>query len=103
MITEIITLKLPRGLTRAEIMAKFERTAPSWRKNPQLIRKHYLFDEQRGIVGGVYLWTDKAHALKWHGSAFREQAKRDYGAAPQIQIFETPIVVDNVTGEITTT
>ena len=101
MITEIITLKLPSGLTRTEVMANFERTAPCWRNNPQLIRKHYLFDEQKGIVGGVYLWKDKAHALKWHGTEFCEQAKRDYGATPKIQFFETPIVVDNVAGEIT--
>lgn len=102
MITEIITLKLPEGLTRKEVMAKFEKTAPSWRNNPQLIRKHYLFDEDKGIVGGVYLWKNKKDAQKWHGAAFYEQAKRDYGAVPEIQFFETPIVVDNVIGEITT-
>ena len=69
-------------------------------QNPDLIRKNYLFDAGKGVAGGVYLWTGKAHAHKWHGEEFRQQAKELYGAEPEIQYFETPIVVDNLVGEI---
>ncbi len=100
MITEIVTLKLPDGATREEVISNFEKTALTWRENPDLIRKYYLFDAEKGIAGGVYLWKEKSHAEKWHGAEFRKRAKEVYGAEPEIQFFETPIVVDNVVGKI---
>jgi hypothetical protein len=100
MITEIVTFKLPEGSTRAEAFANFEKTAPMWGDNPDLVRKYYLFDAEKGIAGGVYLWREKAHAQKWHGAEFRARVKKLYGAEPNSQFFETPIVVDNLSGEI---
>jgi hypothetical protein len=72
-----------------------------WRENPDLIRKYYLFDAKSGVTGGVYLWKEKAHAEKWHGEEFRKKVKELYGAEPESQFFETPIVVDTVAGEVT--
>jgi hypothetical protein len=69
MITEIVTLRLPQAATREEIIAKFEKTAPAWRENPDLIRKSYLYDADNGIVGGVYLWSDKSDAEKWRATS----------------------------------
>jgi hypothetical protein len=100
MITEIVTFKLPNGSVREDVFANFEKTAPVWGDNPDLIRKNYLFDAESGIAGGVYLWREKAHALKWHGAEFRAKVKALYGAEPSSQFFETPIVVDNLAGEI---
>lgn len=80
MVTEILTMKLPEGATREEMIVSFEKTAPTWRANPDLIRKTYLFDPERGIAGGVYLWKEKAHAEKWHGPEFRKRVKEMYGA-----------------------
>ncbi len=100
MITEIVTFKLPDGTTREKVISNMEKTALTWRENPDLIRKNYLFDAERGIAGGVYLWKEKAHAEKWHGAEFRKKVKELYGAEPESQFFETPIIVDNVAGEI---
>jgi hypothetical protein len=102
MITEIVTFKLPAGSKREDVFAAFEKTAPVWANNPDLVRKNYLYDADAGIAGGVYLWKEKAHALKWHGEEFRQRVKQLYGATPTSQFFETPIVVDNAAGEITT-
>ena len=101
MITEIINFKLPAGMTREEIIFKYEQTAPKWRNNPDLIRKNYLIDLDRGIAGGVYLWKEKMHAEIWLGAEFRKMVKDNYGEEPTFQFFETPIVVDNLTGDIT--
>jgi len=100
MITEIVTFKLPQGATREEIFSNYEKTAPTWGENPDLIRKNYIFDAENGIAGGVYLWKEKAHAEKWHGAEFRKMVREIYGAEPESQYFETPIVVDNVAGDI---
>jgi hypothetical protein len=102
MITEIVTFKLPTGMTRDEVVANFEKTAPNWRANPDLIRKNYLIDTGKGVAGGVYLWKEQAQAEKWHGEAFRAKVKEIYGSEPEIRCFETPIVVDNVAGVIMT-
>jgi hypothetical protein len=98
MITEIVTFRLPNGMTHDDVVANFEKTAPNWKANPDLIRKNYLVDVENGLAGGVYLWKDRAHAEKWHGEAFRNKVKEIYGSEPEIQFFETPIVVDNSAG-----
>jgi hypothetical protein len=100
MITEIVTIKLPDGATREDVISAFEKTVPAWAENPDLIRKNYLFDAERGIAGGVYLWKEKAHAEKWHGAEFQKKVKELYGAKPVSRFFETPIVIDNRSGEI---
>ena len=101
MITEIVIFRLPEGTTREEVFSNFQKTAPTWRDNPDLIRKNYLFDPEKGLGGGVYLWKEKAHAEKWHGEEFRKKVKEIYGSEPESQFFETPIVVDSAEGRIT--
>lgn len=100
MITEIVTLRLPGVLTREDILKRFDASARIWARNPDLIRKNYLLDIENGMVGGVYLWKTREAAEKWHGPAFRKQAREVYGAEPEIRFFETPFVVDNVTGTV---
>ena len=101
MITVIVYFRLPDGMIREEIISKFEQTAQKWRDNQDLIRINYLIDLDSGIAGGVYLWKEKIHAEIWLGAEFRKMVKDNYGEAPTLQFFETPIVLDNVTGNIT--
>lgn len=100
MVTEIITFKVRAGMGQEEVFAQYEKTAPTWRSNPDLIRKNYLFDSARGIGGGVYLWRNREDAEKWHGAEFRKRILEMWGSTPQSEIFETPIVVDNQSGEL---
>ena len=101
MFTVIVYLKLPDGMTRENIISKFEQNTQKWRDNQDLICKNYLIDLDRGIAGGVYLWMEKMHAEIWLGAEFRKMVKDNYGEEPTFQFFETPIVVDNITGYIT--
>ncbi len=100
MITEIVTFKVPDGTTRETHLTNSEKSALMWEENPDLVRKYYIFDAKRGIAGGVYLWKEKAHAEKWHDAAWRKVIEELYGSEPESQFFETPIVVDNLAGEI---
>ena len=100
MITVIVNFELQDGMTREEIISKFEQNAQKWRDNQDLIRINYLIDLDRGIAGGVYLWKEKMHAEIWLGAEFKKMIKENYGGEPTIQFFETPIVVDNFTGNI---
>ena len=100
MITVIVYFRLPNGMIREEIISKFEQTAQKWRDNQDLIRINYLIDLDSGIAGGVYLWKEKMHADIWLGAEFRKMIKDNYGDEPTLQFFETPIVVDNIAGNI---
>src|ERR687895_2152308 len=66
MITEVVTFKLPTGMTREQLISNYRQTAPKWRENPDLVRKNYLYDGTNGLGGGVYLWKDIAAGKKWH-------------------------------------
>lgn len=101
MITEIVTFTLPVGISREELILDYEKSAQNWKANPDLIRKNYLYDRENGLGGGVYLWKNKGDAKKWHGEAFRQRILTTFGSEPVSQFFETPIVVDNLAGEIT--
>ena len=56
MITEVITFKLRPGMTRAEVVAMYRKTSSIWRANPDCIRKCYLYDGEKHLGGGAYLW-----------------------------------------------
>ena len=95
MITEIVLFKLPAGMTREQYAAKARESAPVWGANPDLIRKNYLFDAERGFGGGAYTWKSVADAQKWHGDAFKKRIKELYGNEPTFTYYDTPILVDN--------
>jgi hypothetical protein len=99
MITEIITFAVPEGMTRDDVVANFRRSAPTWRANPDLIRKNYLFDAETRRAGGVYLWRSMEAARRARGAVWLERVRRAYGSEPSVQYFETPLVADNAIGQ----
>jgi hypothetical protein len=54
MITAIVQFKVPAGTPRAQVFENMQKAAPRFQGMPGLIRKNFLFDEARGIGGGVY-------------------------------------------------
>lgn len=100
MITEIVTFKLPKGISRAEVMEKYRTTAPAWSKNTDLIRKNYFFDEAESLGGGVYVWRSPEAAEKWHGEDYKQRIREIYGSEVTMTRFDTLLVVDNVSREV---
>ncbi|MCK6453376.1 MAG: YdhR family protein [Alphaproteobacteria bacterium] len=100
MITEIVLFDLPKGITRAEMIAQFREAAPRWRQNPDLTRKYMIFDLERGKGGGVYLWNSVAAAKRWHDEAFRQRIRATFGSEPTYQYFDTPVIVDNAARDV---
>ena len=76
MITEIVTFTLPEGMPPEEAAANFEKTAPSWRANPDLIRRNYLLDASNRIGGGVSL-ERKGSRCKVARTGVPEKGQRD--------------------------
>ena len=95
MITEIVLWQIPKGMSREEATAKYRASIPTWQANPDLIHKAFLFDESSWRGGGVDLWTSVDAAKQAHGLAFQERINSIFGAKPEFQYFDTPIVIDN--------
>lgn len=100
MITEIVLWKMPDDMSRKEILNKFRATVPAWQGNPNLVHKAFLFDEnsRRGV--GVYLWKNIEAAKQAHGPAFQDRIKSVFGASPEFQYFDAPIVLDNTAKQV---
>ena len=100
MVTALVQFKLPKPMTRDEAQKIFSTTAPRYRDLHGLIRKYYILSEDGGTAGGVYLWKSREDAEQVYTDDWKEFIFDKYGSEPFITYFESPIIVDNVTGEI---
>jgi hypothetical protein len=100
MVTALVQFKLPKPVTRDEAREIFLSTAPKYREVQGLIRKYYLLSEDGGTVGGVYLWRSRNDAEQLYTDDWKRFIAEKYGAAPSVQYFDTPVIVDNLAGEI---
>lgn len=100
MITAIVQFRLPAPVSREQARSIFEGSAPNYRNMPGLVRKYYLLSEDGRTAGGAYLWESRAAAEAVYDDAWRRTVTERYGAEPSVAYFESPVVVDNKTGEI---
>jgi hypothetical protein len=100
MITAIVQFKLPNPVSRDKAQQLFLGTAPKYREAAGLVRKYYLLSDDGATAGGAYLWKSREDADRMYTAEWRQHIARTYGVEPQVQYFETPVVVDNVVGDI---
>jgi hypothetical protein len=100
MITALVQFKLPQPITRGQAKEIFLSTAPKYRDLPGLLRKYYLLSEDGATAGGVYLWKSREDAERLYTNDWRKFIADKYGAEPDVRYFATPVIVDNLIGEI---
>jgi len=100
MITAITAFRLSAPLARDEARRLFLSTAPTYRGVPGLLRKCYMLSEDGLTAGGAYLWESRAHAEAMYTEEWKAFVRARYGTDPTITYFDTPVVVDNLSGEI---
>jgi hypothetical protein len=100
MITALLQTRLPQAVSREQALAMFRNTAPNYLNKPGLIRKYYLLSEDGHSVGGVYLWESRELAEQVYTDEWREYVKQTFGEYPSLVYFHTPLVVDNLSGEV---
>jgi hypothetical protein len=96
MITAVVRFPLPQSITRDDATALYEKSAPSYRGVPGLIRKYYLYGKDR-TGGGVYLWNSREAAERFYSDAWRNTIAQRFGSRPEIVFYDTPVIVDNAT------
>ena len=98
MITAVVRFPLPASVSLEDATALFEGSAPKYKNLPGLIRKYYLYGEEgenAGFGGGVYLWESREAAEKVYNDDWKAMIAERYGASPDIQYFQSPVIVDN--------
>ncbi len=100
MITALVQFRLPKPLSRDEAQEIFSSTAPRYRDFQGLIRKYYVLSEDGVTAGGVYLWQSRKDAERLYTDEWKKFIVEKYGSEPSVTYFESPIIVDNLTGEI---
>lgn len=81
--------------------AIFAESAGRYLDVPGLMGKAYLRAAD-GSVGALYWWTDRDSAAAKFNPEWVEGVTRKYGAAPVVDYFDAPIVVDGITRTIRT-
>jgi len=100
MITALVQFKLPKPLSREKAREVFLGSAGKYREIRGLIRKYYLLSEDGGTAGGVYLWNSREDADRLYTDEWKQFVFDKYGVLPSVTYFESPVIVDNVTGQI---
>lgn len=99
MIIVKVTFQIPKELDFETLKEKFQETAPMYQDTKGLTRKNYICDLEKSIGGGIYCFDSREHADIWFDEA-RIKWLTDRYSKPDIEYFETPVIVDNVAGEI---
>ena len=100
MITVVVNFDLPPGTTLADATARFQDSSQKYLGAPGLLRKFYLYNEEKMIGGGAYVFGSRAEADALLNADWVASITARYGSPPQLTYFETPVLVDNVAGEI---
>jgi hypothetical protein len=102
MITTLVQFRLPEPISPDRAREAFLGTAPNYTTVTGLIRKYYLVADDRQTAGGVYLWASRKDAEQFYTASWKKFIVEKYGSEPSITYFDTPVVVDNAVGGITT-
>lgn len=94
MIVAIVRFPVPGGLTLDAARDVFAASAPSYENLPGLHRKYYLRTDDGTGAGGVYLWESRDAAEAVYTDEWRERLTERYGAAPQVEYFDCPVIVE---------
>ncbi len=100
MIVTIVRFPTSTPISLDEARTKFGANASSYLDVPGLLWKAYLRSDDGTKVGGVYWWRDRASAEAKYSDEWLAGLTEKYGAAPQIEWFDTPVVVDTRTQSI---
>src|SRR5262249_38691129 len=95
MITAIDRFRLPERTIRGDVKVMFEKSSPNYRGVPGLVRKYFLYGDDR-TGGGVYLWNSREAVERFYSEAWRTTIAQRYGAQAEVSFYDTPVIVENV-------
>lgn len=100
MITAIVKIKIPEGLTLKQYEEQTRKIAGNFLGVPNLIRKNFLHNDEEGYAGGIYTWDNKEAAVAFYAGPWLDNVHNLFGVEPEITYYYTPVIVDNESGDI---
>ena len=100
MILAIVRFPIQKPMSVSEAKALFQSTAPKYRGVEGLLRKNYMVSDDGLTVGAVYLWRSRADADRLYTASWKKFVTEKYGVEPSLSFMHTPVMVDNVAGEV---
>lgn len=100
MITTLVQIKLSEALSLDKAKDIFSNTAPKYLEIQGLIRKYYILSENGKTAGGVYIWESRKAAEMLYTAEWKKFILQKYGSKPSVTYFHSPVIVDNMLGEI---
>ena len=101
-VTAVVRFPFPEVKTEEELIASFESSSALYRDVPGLLRKYYLMSEDRRTGGGVYIFESHADAERVHDEVWRARLRERMGVEPEVQYFDSPVIVDNEAKAVST-
>jgi len=98
--TCLIRFPLPASMSAEQARQRFRAVAGEFQNPPGLLRKYFLLTEDGGTSVGIYVWKTRERAVAFNEEILRERIRKVYGVEPEIEVLETVVEVDNVTGEV---
>lgn len=98
MITAVVNWRVPPGVARKDLLERFKKSIPVYKGRAGLVRKYICFDMENHQGFGIYLWESRKQAEDFYEMA-RPIIQQETGFEPVVKLYDTPIVVDNLTGE----
>ncbi|MCW9036209.1 MAG: hypothetical protein OQK35_02590 [Alphaproteobacteria bacterium] len=99
MISEIVSFKIPTGMSREEILEDAKTTIERWSNYPGLLRKTYVRADETTCMG-IYLWESKDDAQNGHDEAWLARAEEKWGNKPTITYYDAFMELDNRLGQV---
>ncbi len=95
-IITVVRFPLTKAMDHEQARSAFGQTAATYLDVPGLILKAYIRSDDGMSVGGVYWWADRESAEAKYNDGWLAGVTEKYGAAPIIEWFDTPVVVDPI-------
>lgn len=89
-------------LSHDEATELFLGNAASYLEVPGLLWKAYVRSEDGLVIGGTYLWADRASAEAKYNPGWLQGVTEKYGAPPTIEWFDAAVVVDRRANDVFT-
>lgn len=99
MFVVIVKFSISKDLDENSIKNKFEETAPIYLEANGLLRKNYLFNKDKNIAGGIYIFDNSKNAYAWFDESRIKWLAERY-SQPEISFFDSPVEVDNISKKI---
>ena len=59
-----------------------------------------MLSEDGATAGGIYLWNSQQEAEAMYTESWRAFVREKYGTDAIVTYFESPVTVDNLTGQV---